>query len=212
MKIVIAVILLCLFHNMISRHVMNEERSHGWLAPGGANTGNALNSWLGNLSNSNGNTAGSNPAFGNWLNNNNNQPRPNPTFGNWLNNNNGPNPGNGVNPLNDGSFANPLRGQIGGAGANNINANDNAFRAFLQANNVPNATQLPTLQECARYTIRAGGNPLTQTPDNYRITCTLPNGRNYTETCYGKQSCDYLTCKFLKCSQVPGGKVYRVKI
>lgn len=162
---------------------------------------------------------GTNPAFNNWLNNGARPGTPttpgNPAFNNWLNNNNGVNPNAaGFNPLNDAAFANALRGQIGrtGGAVGGLNANDNAFRAFLQANNVPNATQLPTLQECARYTIRAAGNIIQQTPNNYKVTCSLPGGREYTENCFGQQACDYLTCKFLKCSQVPGGRVFRVKI
>ena len=160
-------------------------------------------------------------AFNSWLNNN---QTPNPNNGNtafnkWLTGpgtNTNTNTG-GSNPFNDPSFANALRGQIGGVngniGANNPNANDNAFRSFLQSNGVPNATQLPTLQECSQYTIRAGGNVYQSNSNNYRVTCALSNGRNYTESCFGQASCDYLTCKFLKCSKaIGGGSVFRVKI
>jgi hypothetical protein len=103
---------------------------------------NAFSSWLNN-NNANSNT--SNNAFNKWLGGNGNTSTNNPAFGNWLNNSTGGS--NGANPLNDQSFINALKNQIGGgANANNQNSNDNAFRMFLQSNNVPNATQLPTLQ------------------------------------------------------------------
>lgn len=233
MKAIFAVLLLCLLQNTCTRHFNHGQANNAfnnWLTPTGpTNTGNAFNKWLGGGSAPPSNVGGSNPAFNNWINNQGGvrpgqpgqpgfpgQQGGNPAFANWLNNQNGGRPGTpgqpGSNPFADPSFANALRGQINRGANNNLNAGDNAFRAFLQSNNIPNATQLPSLQECARYTIRAGGNVMLSNPSNYRVTCTLPNGRNYTENCYGQQSCDYLTCKFLKCSQVPGGRVFRVKI
>ena len=153
----------------------NNPAFNNWLnkpgQPGQPGQNPAFANWVNNPSGGQPGTGGQNPAFGNWLNNQSGvRPNPqNPAFGNWLNNGGNPGAAGGVNPLTDPSFGNALRGQIGGAGgsnpltdasfanalrgqiggaggAANIQANNNAFIAFLQSNNVPNATQLPTLQ------------------------------------------------------------------
>ena len=125
-----------------------------------------------------------NPAFNNWLNSSQAGPRPqNPAFNNWLNGSQ-----SAVRP----GFPNPN---------SNIQNLDMRFGAFLRQNRI-NANIPPTMQ-CLRHS-----TPILH--NNYRVTCALPNGQRFTETCYGRQNCNIVTCKLQMCSRMPRGGLFRV--
>lgn len=200
---------------------------NNWANTPNENTGTPNNGAFNNWVNQPGNQ---NPAFNNWANNS--TAKPNPAFNNWMNQSGQQGTSNGQNAFNNWNnrpgIQQPQPGTNGQNAFNNwnnrpgvqpgsngqnafnnwannstVNSNDldNRLRSFLSQNGIN--TPVPSGNECMRYSI-------SNTHNNYQVTCSLPNGQKFQQACYGKDNCSMVTCKLSMCSRIPNGGLYRV--
>lgn len=201
----LALLFLVFIQLTFSRHFQSNPAFNNWVNSG-------QNPASSNLVNGSQLRPGTNPAFNNWVNGSNLNPQnpQNPAFNNWINGT-GTRPGSaGQNAWNNWANSNSANSQGKNAFNNWINNSssnagdlDNRLRSFLTQNRVNAA--VPDANSCMRYTI-------SNSSPNYQVTCALPNGQKFVQSCFGNANCNMVTCKLSMCSRLQGGGLYRVAI